>query len=324
MDRATYLRLKARLDFRRSYLVTLAMIGVDLGLFALGLWMIARGGTGWFLAAQPIFATVFFRSFGLLHEAGHGNCSSRRWLNSLTGHYASILCFIPFFPWKDLHQKHHVWAGNADRDPTMRNLKVWRDAGRVPWLVRFGWRSWVPLAALAQHVVFLAYPLRLVREDRSKIPEAAFSVLVLPLAYAGFYVVAPALFHPLNFAPALVLYLVAEELVNLPHHADLCTWPGRLPLWEQGKATRSCYYPPGVSEFFVLNFNFHTEHHFFPSLPWYRLRAARRLVKEALGAGYREAIGVAWNVNNRGADLQRLVAGGGWADPAREATADGV
>lgn len=323
MDRTIYSQLKAQLDFRRSYSVTLAMIGIDLGLLCVGLWLVDSGSPARFLLAQPIFAVVFFRSFALLHEAGHGNCSSRRWLNTLTGHYASILCFTPFFPWKDLHQRHHVWAGNAARDPTMRNLRVWRDAGHVPWPVRLGWRSWIPLAALAQHLVFLAYPFRLAREDRTKIPEATFSVLLLPLAYGGLHLAAPSLFHPANFALAFVLYLVVEELVNLPHHADLCTWEGRLPLWEQAKATRSCYYPVGVSEFFVLNFNFHTEHHFFPSLPWYRLRAARRIVRDALGVEYREAIGVAWNLRNRRSDLQQLLTGG-WPSPARKAIPDGV
>ena len=176
--------------------------GSDVALFAIGLWLVRAGGTWRFLLAQPLFATVFFRSFGVLHEAGHGNCSSRRWLNTITGLWASLWCFTPFFPWKDLHQKHHVWAGNASRDPTMRNLRVWRERGRVPWLVRFGWRSWVPLAAFAQHLVFLTYPFRLMREDRSKIPQAAFSVLLLPAAYTALHVTMPLLFRPANFAMA--------------------------------------------------------------------------------------------------------------------------
>jgi fatty acid desaturase len=307
--REAYGRIKATLDFRRHYGVTAAMLAIDIALLGLGVSLVDRDSTLAFLLAQPIFATVFFRSFGLLHEAGHGNCSSKRWLNDLTGHWASILCFTPFLPWRDLHQKHHVWAGNAARDPTMRNLKVWREAGKVPWLVRFGWRSWIPLAALAQHVVFWSYPFRLVREDRSKLLPSAFSVLLLPAAYAAAYLAAPALFHPANFAPAFLIYLVAEELVNIPHHVDLCTFDGRLPLWAQAAATRSCYYPVGLSEFFVLNFNFHTEHHFFPSLPWYRLRRARPLVKAALGNAYHEAIGIRWNLAHRSESIERAVFG---------------
>lgn len=309
VDRARYLELKSQLDFRRSFAVTAAMIGVDVGLLAGGLWLVASGSTLYFLLAQPIFATLFFRSFGLLHEAGHGNCSSKRWLNTLTGSWASVWCFTPFYPWRDLHQKHHVWSGNADKDPTMRNLAKWRRAGRVPWPVRFGWRSWIPLAALAQHIVFWTYPLRLVREDREKLVPSAVAVLLLPVAYGGLYLAAPALFHPRNFALAFALYLVVEELVNVPHHVDLCTFDRRLALWEQAGATRSCYYPPGISEFFVLNFNFHVEHHFFPSLPWYRLRGARRLVKQALGDAYREAIGIRWNLAHRGAPFEDVVLG---------------
>lgn len=308
-SRDAYLRIKAELDFERRYGITAAMLAIDVLLFAGGLWLVDRGAMWSFLVAQLMFATVFFRSFGLLHEAGHGNCSSQRWLNDLTGHWASIFCFTPFLPWRDLHQKHHVWTGNAARDPTMRNLRVWRSAGKVPLLVRLGWRTWIPLAAFAQHLVFWSYPFRLVREDRSKLLPNVCSVLLLPVAYATAYVAAPTLFLPVNFAIAFLLYLIVEELVNVPHHIDLCTFDGRLPLWAQAAATRSCYYPVGLSEFFVLNFNFHTEHHFFPSLPWHRLRRARPLLKAALGDAYHEAIGIAWNLANRGVSIERAVLG---------------
>jgi fatty acid desaturase len=87
----------------------------------------------------------------------------------------------------------------------------------------------------------------------------------------------------------------------------MSTYDGKLPLWEQYRATRSCYYPPGISELLVLNFNFHTEHHLFPDLPWYRLRDARASLRAMLGERYQEAIGIAWNIQNRGRDLDSII-----------------
>jgi fatty acid desaturase len=92
---------------------------------------------------------------------------------------------------------------------------------------------------------------------------------------------------------------------------DRPTTDRKLPLWEQAHSTRSCYYPRGISEFLVLNFNFHIEHHLFPTLPWYRLRRARALVKPVLGDGYTEEVGVTWNLRRRAEDMGRVLDVGG-------------
>lgn len=305
--RAEYLQIKANLRFDRSPLVTLGIVAVD-GVLMLSFLALLRSKS-WlgFAASQVLLAVIFFHNFCILHEAGHGNVSRSRFVNALFGLYASVLCCMPFYPWKYIHQKHHVWAGNPDLDPTGRNLRRWQREKRIPWLLRFAWRTWIPLGALAQHLVFWGYPLVLMREDRSKLKECAASVALLPLAYLSLYAAWPDVFHPKNFFAGFMIYLFAEELVNLPHHSDLFKFSGRLQLWDQWKAARSCYYPPMISELFVLNFNFHIEHHLYPSLPWYRLRTARRLIRSALGARYNEAVGIQWNLSNRSHDIQDLL-----------------
>jgi len=308
-DRQTYVTIKSTLSFERNFAVTLAMMLIDLGLLMGGVALLNSQSAAAYVLSQVLFATLFFRNFCLVHEAGHGNCSSRPWLNTLTGHYASILCFMPFLPWKYFHQKHHVWTGNPGTDPSGKNVELWRERKHVPWLIRVAWRSWIPIAALSQHVVFWSYPLVLWREDRAKFGVGMLSVLLLPVSYALLYYAWPTVFRPASFAGAFVLYLFAEELVNLPHHADLYVFKERLPLWEQWKATRSCYYPPLVSEFFVLNFNFHVEHHLYPSLPWYRLRSARSLVRAALGPDYLEGVGISWNLAHRSRDIEHVIIG---------------
>jgi fatty acid desaturase len=44
----------------------------------------------------------------------------------------------------------------------------------------------------------------------------------------------------------------------------------------------------------------------FPMLPWHQLRTARELVREQLGSGYQEVIGLQWNVENRQKDPEEV------------------
>jgi fatty acid desaturase len=188
-------------------------------------------------------------------------------------------------------------------------LRRWRDT-QVPPLVRASWRTWIPLGAILQHVVFLMYPYQMWRSNelsRAKAIRVAVSIAWMAFSYALLHWLAPDIVRFSKLAPALFLFVVAEELVNTPHHADVAGFDHKLPVWEQYRASRSCYYPPGVSELLVLNFNFHTEHHLFPKLPWCRLRYARSLVKRRLGSRYHEAIGLTWNVENRRSSIQAIV-----------------
>jgi fatty acid desaturase len=250
----------------------------------------------------------------MLHECGHENSSRYSFLNTLTGHYASLFCFMPYFPWKYIHTEHHAWTGNVERDPTLAAIRNYRADQRFKnGLIHLAWRTWVPLLAFIQHLVLWNYPLALLRLGRlrgGRLVRGLLSVLLLPSVYFTLYCYWPDLFCLGSFWPALLLYLVLVELINLPHHVGLFHPPGseagKLPLWEHGRVTRSCYYPTGVSELLLLNFNFHVEHHLFPTLPWFRLRQARCLVREALGDEYQESVGIAWTLENRRKDALQV------------------
>jgi omega-6 fatty acid desaturase (delta-12 desaturase) len=319
---AEYLSLKRALATRPRTLMSVGVLVVMATLAALGLWLVERSWPE-FLLSQVLFAIVFFQGFGLLHECGHSTASPRPAINAVIGHVASLFCFLPFYPWRFIHQAHHQWTGHLDKDPTLAAVRRWRRDGRVPPLVRGAWRSWIPLAALVQHVVFWSYPLRLFRTpgtQRRTLVRCALSVLFLGAAYAAFFWLGPV--PPRHLVLAVLLYLVATEAVNIPHHMGTPLGETRLSPWEQWRSTRSCRYPAVLSELLVLNFNFHTEHHTFPFLPWYRLRAARTQLRAALGAHYREEVGVRWNLRHRTRSLEALVfSEDDAADPSPIATA---
>lgn len=311
LSKASYVAIRGRLSFAPNPLAVAGILALNVSLGALGIWLLSLGTTASYLLSQLVFPVVFFQAFSILHECGHGNCTSKGWLNTLIGHYASALCFLPYFPWKFHHALHHVWSGNLEKDPSLKLLRDWRTSRRVPLLIRLAWRSWIPLAAAVNHLVFWSYPITVWRNGPdNQLRRCIASVLWMAVVYAGVHYAWPEIFSFGNFAIAILIYLVAVELVNLPHHADQPTTGGKLALWQQGYSTRSCYYPKLVSELLVLNFNFHIEHHLFPTLPWYRLREARALVKPALGAGYNEATGVQWNLQNRFKDVTHVLHAG--------------
>jgi fatty acid desaturase len=189
----------------------------------------------------------------------------------------------------------------------MAALKIIKKRGKVPLLARFAWRSWVPLAGLSQHFVFWTYPLVMLKSgemNRKIFIQSVISILYIPLVYIVLHSIFPAYVNWGNVWPSLLIYLVLVELVNLPHHSDMPYFDStssikKLHAWEQEKTTRSCYYPYYLSEILALNFNFHTEHHYFPSLPWYRLRKLRNILKPALDKEYSELYGIGWNIENR-------------------------
>ena len=305
--RKQYFEIARRLKFRASPWATPALVATDWGLLALWQHLAHRPQTASYLVSQVILAVVVFHNFSLMHECVHGSAASRRWLNTLVGHYASIFCFLPYHPWKAIHLEHHAWAGALDRDPTLQEVRKVRERNRVPGLTRFAWATGLPLLALMQHLVFWFYPVKLWREGQmawSRLWRSLVSIGCLPAAYALMAMVIPhgLWFHDVGLA--LGLYLVLVEVVNLPHHSDL---PGyyagaagtRPPVWEQSRCTRTCDYPWPVSELVMLNFNFHVEHHLFPTLPWYRLRRARDLVRPALGAGYQQSRSIHWMLDRR-------------------------
>ena len=307
LTRQQYAVINQQLSFRSNPLAAVATVLIDALLLMFAFWLLRLGSVPGYLLSQIIIAIFFFHNFSLLHECGHGNGFSNKTINTFFGHYASVFCFLPYFPWKYIHQEHHKWSGALDKDPTLKEVRKIRETNKLSPLVDFAWRTWIPILGLLQHTVFWLYPMKLLMDKQmpwSKRWRTTLSVALLPTSYFLLAKGLPGYLNFRNFGLAILIYLVLVEVVNLPHHSDL---PGyylekagtKLPVWEQWKVTRSCYYPKFISEFIILNFNFHIEHHLFPSLLWYRLRRARELVRPLLGAEYNESQTIHWALKNR-------------------------
>jgi fatty acid desaturase len=189
-----YLALRRSFSFEPNTLLTLTMLGVSLALFALGAVLVQDGGFVPYVVSQFVFSIAFFQGFALLHECSHGNATSRKWLDVAVGHVASVFCFLPFYPWRYIHLEHHKWNGNLENDPAFAAIRRWHDNGHVPLLASLSWRSWIPLVALIQHVVFWTYPIKLVSSSdtkRSKLIGCAISVGLLAVTYTVLFIAFP-------------------------------------------------------------------------------------------------------------------------------------
>jgi fatty acid desaturase len=314
MEKAEYLDIKKQLSFDRPLWITLSVVAADICLIALSLYLLKLQGALPFIVSQLLLALVYFHNFALLHEAGHGNIHKSRWVNDVMGHYFSILAFQPYFPWKFIHQQHHLYTGNIDKDPSMDKIKKVREKNSVSWIYEFAWRSWIPLAGFVLQLTFITYPYRLWKSGKMTQQTfwlSVFSILWLIAAYVTLFIAFPSIVNIKNIFVSYVLYLVLNELINFPHHIQMPTFKdspklSKLHPWQQHITTRTCEY--GIfSSLLALNFNYHTEHHFFPNLPWYRLKQLRKILKPRLKEEYTELTGISWNIKNRAIAAKDIV-----------------
>jgi fatty acid desaturase len=125
--------------------------------------------------------------------------------------------------------------------------------------------------------VFWLYPwheFQARRRDAAR--RGACSVLVILIPHITAIAVLGAGTYLAVFGPAIVLFYVMYEVVNLPQHSGLFPYtsarhPEPIPLREQDEITRTTFLPRWLAVVLTYNFNFHIEHHLFPSVPWYSL-----------------------------------------------------
>ncbi|MGU7816805.1 fatty acid desaturase family protein [Burkholderia sp. AW49-1] len=267
---------------------TIALWLFDLGLlaFAWSLWL--AGGLER-LAALILGMLALLQIYLIMHEAIHYSVSNTRIYNEVVGHVCSWLIGLPFLPRRRSHLGHHAWAAHPSRDPENKKMiqKFSVMTDREARTLEFIWRHWIPMLAFNHFISHWLAPFqyRDTRAHRSKSNTEFASCAV----YLAGYVVAGTLAwragvlsNLIAFAAILwIALLVAVELVNLPHHAEiplLAHDAARPPLWEQDVVSHSCAHLPVWSRWVILNFNLHVAHHAYPWLPWHALPRAQRLI----------------------------------------------
>jgi len=202
---------------------------------------------------------TFWTPLGLLlantiaHECGHASFFKSRRLNYITGTIMGALAFLPFQARRKEHAHHHAFSGSFQEKTVVRaQRKLGKLARLYPNLFAVCWRAYIPIFAVNEYVSLWR---------RGKPHEFLLLLSIwLPLIY----------FFPWLLI-TVYLYFVGVELVNLPHHLTEPIWDTKgkpVPKKDQLLATKSCSSIPIISKYFLLNFNYHREHHMNPEVNW--------------------------------------------------------
>jgi fatty acid desaturase len=275
--------------FRLSNLRGLLTVLFEAAVLSLGVGYLVYGaapfGAGYWVA-EVLLGTSLYRMFVLLHECGHGTLFRGRTANTIVGTLISPFCLMPYFPWRSIHFLHHKWVGVIDKDPTQAHLlklSSLSSGGRL--LFRILWKCFLPIPYITYIIdVFWGQPFRQLRRgEHAAAGRGFFSLLCCTAPHAALLAsLGPARYATL-FGPMLLLYFVIFEMVNLPQHAGIfphlsTEHPASIPPHAQDEITRTARLPGIVGVLLCYNFNLHTEHHLFPTIPWYRLPAVSQKV----------------------------------------------
>lgn len=309
MDKTIWSNLRKDLNREAVAWPTLGLLAMDFVLAAASL-QLSRQAWYWLPVSHLLLLVALNHFYLIHHEAVHGTIFQGRTGNALVGHLMGWLLAYPFLPRQQSHMGHHLWTGHPEGDPTNRRL-VARLGALTPEAARKLnrlWRMWIPFIIWGElfalwKAPFVAYragdrSVQVRKQMRAARLYAAgyavgFGALAVSGALGGFL---------LWFLPAWALLLLVEELINMPHHTEtpLVTSSKPQEFWRQGEVTHSCRTVPVWSSCFLLYFNLHTAHHLFPSLPWYRLAKAQRLLRESGAEDCLEIEDeITWNVRRR-------------------------
>ena len=305
MDQKRYLQLRNQITLEKPlrliaihYFIDAVLMSVVVGCHYLNMQ---------FLALLPV-AAIMFRNFSLMHDAVHRATSNHRGLNDLVGEISGCFCFLPYETWKRSHLEHHLWSGNIEKDPVMAlRVTLPRASLALQNFLTLCWRLWIPTLAILQYALFWLLSFKKAIQEKSI--AAVFRFATPVLFWTALFSLSPAKMVYAAFIPGLILYFIAVEVVNFPHHLQLPMTDGetRHPIWKQYISSRTCIYPRWFARLVVLNFNYHSEHHMFPDVPWHMLDGIHKMVRSELKDDLNLDINLGWILQNRSKSLLEVI-----------------
>lgn len=306
ISRERYFEIRDSVDLSDDPTFLLKFGAQSAALITACLWILMRyGNSPLRFLAIPLISLFMFRSFAFMHEAVHGLLSKNSRTNQILGVVSGTFCLLSFDSWKKAHIEHHRWSGNIDKDPVAAMIKTFPKFPKpLQKVLTLGWKCWLPTLSFLQHTVFWAITFHYTLKNKQSMSQS-LSVIIPALFWAGCLALSPLQITISVIFPSVVFYLIGTEVINAPHHLGLTYFHGetKIPLWEQFKTARSCVYPKWLARFVVLNFNYHSEHHMYPYVPWYHLDKLHQIVRPEIGEAYNLDPSFSWVLTNRSKDL---------------------
>ena len=217
------------------------------------------------IPAMILQGFVIFGFTVLLHEAIH-KCIFNRdprgismWLGQLYGTLSGLSC-TQFKRW---HMDHHNQLGSGSEDPKRAHLSPKRNA-RWYKLLYFS-PALFPIYMIASGRAQKSYPKKL---KRRILIERLFAVAFIVGIITWFWSISPIFALKAWIIPQFVVFPVAFSLNRLGQHYVIN--PDDVANWS------TLIRPNPVWNFLFLFSSYHLEHHYYPGVPFYKLKALQK------------------------------------------------
>jgi fatty acid desaturase len=237
--------------------ITLAAMGFSLSVWARSLQFTPM------LAAGILVTALALNTFPLLmHEGMHGVLlPNRRW-NWMVSVLLGSAFLMSFSSYRVLHIRHHRYLGDP-RDPD--DYHNYTRSRPIVWFLHFVRLTFGPLL-----YVFLI-PLLALRHG------SAVQRKLISIEYAILFTLYSALLRVFPVRELLLVWFVPLVLMGMLTAIRGFTQHGITEASDPYLASRTML-PNPIVAFFLLNENYHLEHHLFPEIPSYRLARLHRLI----------------------------------------------
>jgi fatty acid desaturase len=242
-----------------TILLALTVIG---GFIAVPLWVVMDLLPLW--AGVLLQALVTYAAYTVMHDAVHGAIAGKaiwlRGLQNVLGYCMGFILMIPFSAHRYEHNAHHRHTNDPEKDPDFQVA----DMGRSPF------------HALRSAYRLLSGQFRYYRQHRwaaAKVSERAalFAEIVIAVGARGLLVAQG------FWAEALLLYVVGT-LLGLVLLIYLFAYIVHRPHTDEGRYVDTSTITLSGSgntllTWFWLFQNYHSIHHLFPKVPFYKYKA---------------------------------------------------
>ena len=268
-------------------------------------------GSGWDLAWQiPALAGLWLLQglvvvglFSIAHDCAHSSFSTREWLNVVMGYSLMSPLLNGYHVWRLTHDHHHAhtqlrgqevdWAANLVSREEYAQLSWRRNfVTKLGYLLPFGAFFWIAANTTRRGLMLhkMLGPERMAAERVKLLVDNALMIGASGAVYGGlWYFLGLWDMVKLHGVPSLIA-IVLGSLIILFQHANedsLIFEDGWTPMRGQLVSTFDVRFPR-VVEWLWCDINIHIPHHLCPAIPWYNLRAARLVLREAFPGSYQE------------------------------------
>lgn len=223
--------------------------------------------SGWVAAlGSAVVGLTVFNFTVMLHEVVHETvfAKPRPRRNRALGHFYAFWSGISATQFTRWHLDHHAQLGDGELDPKRHRLSPKRN--RRWFKALYLTPALIPIYFRAARAESAGYPdavRRAIRRER-RLTVAGHLLLLAAIFAAG----GPEAAWRVYLAPVFVVFPAAFTLNRLGQHYDIV--PGNPALW--GTVMR----PSRFWDAAFLWSAYHLEHHYFPRVPFYNLRALHR------------------------------------------------